>query len=74
MKSELPADNAGDLDQQSTGPASPCIRECCLDNQDICLGCHRSLEEILEWSDAALERKQEIIANCRVRGLEKHHF
>jgi predicted Fe-S protein YdhL (DUF1289 family) len=53
---------------------SPCVRECCLDNQDICVGCNRSLNEILEWSEASAERKLEILANCRVRRLEKQHF
>ncbi|MBT2912746.1 DUF1289 domain-containing protein, partial [Vibrio anguillarum] len=26
-------------------PKSPCIRQCCLDEMDICLGCFRSLNE-----------------------------
>ena len=29
---------------------SPCVRNCCLNEEDICLGCYRSLEEILQWS------------------------
>ncbi|MBU1392741.1 MAG: DUF1289 domain-containing protein [Gammaproteobacteria bacterium] len=29
--------------------ANPCIRNCCLDQQDICLGCFRHLDEILAW-------------------------
>ena len=28
---------------------SPCIRNCCLDENDICLGCFRSVEEITSW-------------------------
>jgi hypothetical protein len=31
---------------------SPCIRQCCLDGQDICMGCGRSLAEILAWQAA----------------------
>jgi predicted Fe-S protein YdhL (DUF1289 family) len=36
-------------------PASPCVRNCCLDEHDVCLGCGRRLDEILAWhsSDAA---------------------
>ncbi|MGZ8185918.1 MAG: DUF1289 domain-containing protein [Methylobacter sp.] len=30
--------------------ASPCIRNCCLNNDDICLGCFRSLHEIINCS------------------------
>ncbi|EKO3464267.1 DUF1289 domain-containing protein [Vibrio fluvialis] len=29
---------------------SPCIRNCCLDDNDVCLGCFRTLEEILAWT------------------------
>ncbi|MGR8930988.1 MAG: DUF1289 domain-containing protein [Gammaproteobacteria bacterium] len=29
---------------------SPCVRNCCLNNDDICLGCFRSLDEICAWS------------------------
>lgn len=29
---------------------SPCIRNCCLDENDICLGCFRSLTEIMQWT------------------------
>ena len=31
------------------GPASPCVRQCCLDDHDECLGCGRTLEEIKAW-------------------------
>jgi predicted Fe-S protein YdhL (DUF1289 family) len=33
-------------------PASPCVRNCCLDDADVCLGCGRHLEEILAWHNA----------------------
>nr|WP_254619459.1 DUF1289 domain-containing protein [Vibrio metschnikovii] len=25
---------------------SPCVRHCCLDDKDICIGCGRTLDEI----------------------------
>ena len=31
---------------------SPCIRQCCLDENDICLGCFRVLAEITGWQRA----------------------
>lgn len=40
--------------------ASPCRRQCCLDDQDICLGCGRSLAEILEWAKADTPRRRVI--------------
>ncbi|WP_446809425.1 DUF1289 domain-containing protein [Methylomonas sp. 2BW1-5-20] len=33
-------------------PESPCVRNCCLNDDDICLGCFRSLDEIRLWSAA----------------------
>lgn len=28
---------------------SPCVRNCCLDDEDFCLGCGRHIEDILQW-------------------------
>ncbi|MDD0842328.1 DUF1289 domain-containing protein [Pseudomonas sp. Gutcm_11s] len=39
---------------------SPCRRQCCLNDQDICLGCGRSLAEILEWGKADNGRRRQI--------------
>lgn len=37
---------------------SPCVRNCCLNDDDICLGCGRSLQEITRWSTATPIQKQ----------------
>ncbi|MCC2607477.1 DUF1289 domain-containing protein [Planctobacterium marinum] len=50
---------------------SPCNRQCCLDLQDICVGCKRSIQEIMEWSAATPQRKREILSNCCQRRQEK---
>ncbi|WP_252273637.1 DUF1289 domain-containing protein [Pseudomonas subflava] len=39
---------------------SPCRRQCCLDDEDVCLGCGRTLAEILEWGRADGERRRVI--------------
>ena len=46
---------------------SPCIRNCCLDEQDICLGCGRTIEEIIRWGDASDEEKEKILADSKER-------
>lgn len=51
--------------------ASPCIRSCCLDKTDICLGCYRSLDEILGWSKAPVEEKKAILARTASRRKTK---
>lgn len=45
-----------------TEPPSPCIRSCTLDpNSDICLGCYRTLDEILGWSSYSAEEKSAVL-------------
>ena len=46
---------------------SPCVRECCLDDNDICQGCNRSLTEICAWSNSTDDERREILARCQVR-------
>ncbi len=46
---------------------SPCIRHCCLNNDDICLGCFRSINEITDWHHASNDERLKIMANTRQR-------
>ena len=41
---------------------SPCIRSCTLDSEDVCIGCGRTIDEIMEWANASASRKREIKA------------
>ena len=40
---------------------SPCVRNCCLDKQDVCPGCGRTVEEVIRWGDADDAEKQQIL-------------
>ena len=51
--------------------ASPCVRNCCLDEQDVCLGCGRSLDEIRVWSEAADAERLKILELARARRAER---
>jgi predicted Fe-S protein YdhL (DUF1289 family) len=31
---------------------SPCVRNCCLNDDDVCLGCFRSIDEIKRWTES----------------------
>lgn len=46
---------------------SPCVRNCCLNDADICVGCFRSLEEITRWSLVGNEVKMQILAHAAER-------
>lgn len=45
----------------------PCIRNCCLNDDDICLGCFRSLEEITQWAEADDHERVVILEKARQR-------
>jgi predicted Fe-S protein YdhL (DUF1289 family) len=38
---------------------SPCVRVCCLDDDNVCIGCGRTLDEIRRWSDMPERDKHE---------------
>ena len=40
---------------------SPCVRNCCLNERDICIGCLRTLEEIKAWGQADEAKKKKIM-------------
>ncbi|MCH1931659.1 DUF1289 domain-containing protein [Shewanella sp. A25] len=40
---------SGQNKNNSDSISNPCVRNCCLDQQDICMGCFRHLDEILGW-------------------------
>lgn len=46
---------------------SPCVKRCCLDDKDICLGCFRHLDEILIWSQASADEKKQILERSAAR-------
>ena len=41
---------------------SPCIEVCSLNDSDVCIGCYRTANEIIEWFSANDQRKREILA------------
>jgi predicted Fe-S protein YdhL (DUF1289 family) len=51
--------------------ASPCVRNCCLDDDNVCMGCGRSLAEIIRWSNASAAEKRNVLARSRERLEER---
>ncbi|WP_448212707.1 DUF1289 domain-containing protein [Colwellia sp. MEBiC06753] len=51
--------------------ASPCVRNCCLDSRDICLGCFRHIDEIVGWQGRSDEEKRAILTRCQSRKLAR---
>ncbi|MCC2615241.1 DUF1289 domain-containing protein [Aestuariibacter halophilus] len=46
---------------------SPCIGQCCLDDNDICVGCCRHLDEITGWTSMSDEQRKAVKRQCEVR-------
>jgi predicted Fe-S protein YdhL (DUF1289 family) len=59
------------MSSESEKVDSPCVRNCCLDNNDICLGCARSLSEIVNWAASSNSEKLAVLALCEERKKEK---
>jgi predicted Fe-S protein YdhL (DUF1289 family) len=62
--SQLCSTYMSDIDSSAQ---SPCIRNCCLDDDLTCLGCFRSFEEIKEWGVVDKHRRRVILQNAKQR-------
>jgi hypothetical protein len=51
--------------------SSPCVRNCCLDEREVCLGCGRSLDEIKAWSEASDGARLAILDQAARRRAER---
>ncbi len=47
---------------------SPCVRLCTLDRDDVCLGCHRHIDEICAWAAADDDERRRILERAAARG------
>lgn len=52
---------------------SPCVRNCCLNFDDICLGCFRHIDEITGWSQFSNDIRVEVleVADSRKQDYNK---
>jgi predicted Fe-S protein YdhL (DUF1289 family) len=46
---------------------SPCVSICCLDENDICIGCHRSGDEITRWSQLNNDERLDVLKKVAER-------
>jgi len=54
-------------DQTNSAVKSPCVRNCCLDKNDICMGCFRSLDEITQWAVVDEDTRLQYVNNSNGR-------
>jgi predicted Fe-S protein YdhL (DUF1289 family) len=51
--------------------ASPCVHICALDDEDICIGCQRSVAEITRWSLMDNAERRQVLLLCHARAKAK---
>jgi uncharacterized protein len=55
-----------------SGPTSPCISVCVLDERNCCKGCRRTVTEIARWGRLSADEQWAVIARIeRVRADER---
>ncbi|UCJ19006.1 DUF1289 domain-containing protein [Pseudomonas sp. MM211] len=51
--------------------ASPCVHVCALDEEDICIGCQRNVDEITRWSRMENTERRQVLQLCHERAKDK---
>lgn len=46
---------------------SPCVSICALDDDDLCTGCQRTVQEITDWSRMSNDQRREVLVLCHER-------
>lgn len=46
---------------------SPCVSVCALDENDVCIGCQRSGDEILRWTSMTNDERREVLRKVAER-------
>ena len=54
----------------SDSPESPCISICSLDQNNVCEGCFRTGNEIIDWFTADDDRKRQILEATKQRRID----
>jgi len=45
-------------------------KKCCLDENDICMGCFRSLDDMKQWHKASRSEKEKVLSLAKQRKKE----
>jgi len=53
---------------------SPCVSQCCLDEDDVCMGCFRHIEEITGWHSMPDSVKTELLTLLAERRKKADDF
>jgi hypothetical protein len=60
------------LPPETDAVPSPCVDICRLDQRGLCVGCRRTIEEIMEWPRASAARRRQILGDLTLRNVPDH--
>ncbi len=61
-----------DKDTEVEKITSPCVSICALDMDDVCVGCHRTGDEITRWWCMDNAEKLDTLAKAKAREKKAH--
>ena len=61
------------MNSNQPGIASPCISQCCLNDDNICTGCFRSINEITLWTQVDDKTRSHFLGNIESRQKALSH-
>jgi len=47
----------------------PCIRQCTLNDEEICMGCFRTFNDMLKWHKSSIEEKKHVLQLAEERSI-----
>lgn len=50
---------------------TPCIRHCTLNEQDVCVGCKRTLQEIMGWTAMTDAERRAVMDDLPTRSISR---
>lgn len=53
---------------------SPCVSVCVLNDDDVCVGCYRTGQEITDWGGYTNEQRREVLVKVNERGKALNPF
>ena len=53
---------------------SPCVAICALDENDVCIGCYRTGQEITDWGEMDNEKKRAVLKKVAQREQATGNF
>ncbi|MEM7764552.1 MAG: DUF1289 domain-containing protein [Pseudomonadota bacterium] len=55
-------------------PQSPCISVCTLDEDSVCMGCFRTLDEIIDWTMLSDAEKTDVLRKVDERAAGREQY